>query len=506
MKRFRDILPFVALAFALLGGLWLHQWNIGTVPLGIFNDEASIGLNASMIERFQTDEFGRPWPLFFEAFGEYKNPLYIYGVSALLHVLPLSDVSLRGVSFLFFGITLTLWSLLALRVFRSPWTAVFTTAALAISPWLFTLSRVAFEAVSYVSIYVALLICIYLFFEKRRGGIAGGVVTGLLAGLAWYSYSTARLLIPLSILALFIAYLRRARRRSWFALALGLTAALIPALWLLATDPEVLLGRFSTLSYLYDPALSSWDKAGQFFGHYLGYFSPDFHLLNGDGNLRHHTGYGGMSYYGLYITMIAGVLLTLFRFRKASPFSVFMLLELFFAPLAASLTEGGHTIRVITMIIPIVYFSGINVDWLCLRVVNVTKHRLTLAATLFLFTVSLVAESRMFITQAMTVYPHISVRHFMTFGVQEAVQKVGQDNKTLLVVDPQLPEAEVISNYYSLVTDNGVYVTSLPESLSGSITVPYCYLKKKKHYDPAHTGEHSLPLDVRSSLSLTCHP
>src|SRR5439155_6585367 len=54
------------------------------------NDEASIAYNAWSIANFGTDEHGVAWPLFFKAFGEYKNPIYVYA-----DVIP---IKLMGVS------------------------------------------------------------------------------------------------------------------------------------------------------------------------------------------------------------------------------------------------------------------------------------------------------------------------------------------------------------------------------------------------------------------------
>ena len=47
-------------------------------PPGYYIDEASISYNAYVISQSGQDEFGRSWPLYFRAFGDYKNPVYLY--------------------------------------------------------------------------------------------------------------------------------------------------------------------------------------------------------------------------------------------------------------------------------------------------------------------------------------------------------------------------------------------------------------------------------------------
>lgn len=508
IRVFRQWLPTLALTLVLLFGLWLHQWQIGNVPLGLYSDEASIGLNASMIERFQTDEFGTPWPLFFQAFGEYKNPVYIYTSAALLHFLPLSDVALRGVSFLFFGAALTMWAVFALRVFASPWTAVWTTAALATVPWVFTLSRVSFEAISYVLLYISLLYCIHRWFIQRKPRFWMGLLLGVIAGIAWYTYSTARLLVPLLILNLAMVSLRRGTWRAWIGLALGGILLALPAILLLVYHPEVLLGRFESLTYINDPSLSPGDMVWQFVQNYGSYFSPDYQLFHGDPNLRHHTGVGGMVYYCLYMLLWIGVaryVVQVVRGKaKRTSLPTFMFIELFLAPVAASLTEADHTIRVITMIVPILYFTGFGIEWIRFRTSSVLY-----GVSILLASIVLVIEARTFLIHATTVYPYVSARSFYTFGLEKAVRNVAESGNTLLLVDPALVDALVVSNYYSLTSGNAVYVTTLPERyIESALNLPHCVLNKKKPYQPEAVAQHGkeLPLDVRSTLSLVCYP
>lgn len=505
MKRFLSkTLPILLLLFTLVLGLWMHQWNMGYVPLGLFSDEASIGLNAATIEQFQTDEFGHPWPIFFEAFGEYKNPIYIYATAGLLHYVPLSDVSLRGVSFLFFAAALTLWAWLLLHAFRSTWLALAGTVMLALTPWLFTLSRVSFEAISFVFLYISLLTAIFFFFDKQKGGFFRGLGVGLIAGIAWYSYTTARLLVPMTLLMSFLVYVGHAKHRTWVSTTLGFITTLIPAIYLYFHDPVVLFGRFTGLSFLYDPTLSNWDILKQFLQNYWSYFSPEFHLWFGDPNLRHHSGYGGMSTMIVYISMYAGILCALCNvsLSKRSQFKNLILLELLIAPVAASLTEPSHTIRVIHMIVPCIYIALYGVQTFRFHSANVIKILTPVLVFLILF------ETSGYINHTLRVYPHISVRHFLTFGLREAIHTIGEKGVTLLGVDPSIPDAEVISNYYSYVSGNPIFVTSIPESvILESSTQSFCYLKKRQPYSPMTIDERGLriPLDVRSSLQLTCY-
>ena len=47
-------------------------------PPGFFCDETSIGYNAYSVLMTGKDEHGIFLPVFFKAFGDYKNPVYVY--------------------------------------------------------------------------------------------------------------------------------------------------------------------------------------------------------------------------------------------------------------------------------------------------------------------------------------------------------------------------------------------------------------------------------------------
>lgn len=512
MRRLSRFLPHfwtLVLSLAVLAVLFLHQWNLGESPRGLFSDEASIGLNAYTMARYGTDEFGTATPLYFEAFGEYKNPVYIYALAGVLRFFPLSDVTVRGMSFLFFTGILVLWMILAHLLWKRRSILLFQILLLGLTPWLFTLSRVSFEAISFVFFYISFIICIFCLYKNKKYNLYSvflfSVLSVIFAGLAWYSYSTARLLIPWSVLSACILLLRR---HPWY-LPLGILGGfgltLLPAYSLLSSGETVLLGRFEQISYLFDPGRTAWETLRQFAQTYISYFSPDFHLWRGDMNLRHHAGPAGMASYLLYAGMWWGLGRTLVPGGKATNFDRWMMLELFMAPVAASLTEPGHAIRVISMIVPMLYFAG-----------NALGHLSTLAGEWkrplgILLLGVLLLEASFFFPYALGAYTQHSVRHFMTFGTEEAVRTAHGQGYPLLVIDRNLYEANVIASYYTEVLENQITITSgISELNIQDIKSPFCYLAKHRAYTsprelPRQDGI-AVPLDVRSSLRLTCFP
>src|ERR1043166_1964437 len=78
MQRRTRVLTIAAIAAGLLLALaWDYDDPLRTTP-GFFVDESSIAYNAWSIAQTGRGEHGITMPLYFPAFGEYKNPVYIY--------------------------------------------------------------------------------------------------------------------------------------------------------------------------------------------------------------------------------------------------------------------------------------------------------------------------------------------------------------------------------------------------------------------------------------------
>src|SRR3990170_4165978 len=75
--------------------LFARLFRINQIPPSLYWDEASIGYNAYALTTDGKDEWGSTWPLHFRAFGEFKLPVYIYSVFALVKLGGISDLAVR---------------------------------------------------------------------------------------------------------------------------------------------------------------------------------------------------------------------------------------------------------------------------------------------------------------------------------------------------------------------------------------------------------------------------
>jgi hypothetical protein len=340
-----------AAALALVGALIIARnlSGLDSAPLGAYVDETSIGYNAWAISTHAVDEHGAHLPLYFTAFGEYKNPVYIYTLSAVLRVLPLTVATERLPAALFGLLTCLFITLIAWRRSRSLPITLMALALAGMTPWLTVESRVGFEVISMVAAVSGALWCLSI--AQDGGRVGWYLAAGCLLAVAVFAYSTGRVAVALFVVALVIAECWHTRRRlgPWLVSLVPVAAAyaLLEA-WNLE-HPGALIARFDAISVAAGGAPPA-TVVGRFVGNYLTYFGPDFLFVHGDHRTRHATEFGGMLLWITLPLIVAGIA-SAWR-RRQQPFVRFVLIGALAAPVSAALTEEGvpHALRAAVML------------------------------------------------------------------------------------------------------------------------------------------------------------
>ena len=127
-----------ALAFAaVVGAIAVRNlMGLSTTPSGLYADEASIGYNAWSIAHFGVDEHGASLPLFFQAFGEWKNPVYTYALVPFVWLFGLTTAVVRTPAALFGIVTAIALAGFARRATGSKGVALATLLVAGATPWL----------------------------------------------------------------------------------------------------------------------------------------------------------------------------------------------------------------------------------------------------------------------------------------------------------------------------------------------------------------------------------
>jgi hypothetical protein len=327
-------------------------------PPGNYVDEASIGYNAWTIAHFGVDEHGVHFPLFFEAFGEYKNPVYVYGVAALVRFLPLTVAVERFPAALFGCVVVGFLTAAAWRLTGSRMITLGTLALTALTPWLVIESRVGFETISMVALLSGALWSL----AGRPPTARQFGTAGLLLAVAIYAYTTARLEILLIAMALALAW-GPAKVRGWWRALVPVAAGYLLLVVYALLNPGALTGRFASISIWADGAPLG-DVIDRFLTNYFAYFSPGFLFLQGDANPRQNTEIGGMLPWVMLPLLIAGVVVCWQRRRE--PLVRFLVAGILLAPIAAALTNNGtpHALRSSGMLPFVVVLAVLGADGL----------------------------------------------------------------------------------------------------------------------------------------------
>lgn len=419
----------------------IHTWKLDSIPKGLYVDESSIGLNAASVSETGYDEHGKYLPTYFEAFGEYKNPLYIYSTALIFKLAGISVFNLRLTSFIFFLLFLAGLFLLVKNLFRNNIVTLYSLLAGGTLPWFFNLSRMAFEVISQPAIIIFCLYFVYkTYCDNNKHIFLYPLITGLLIGLSVYSFTTARLLSFLLLLTIIMVYYKQIEGN--ITLLSGFFISIIPYLCFYLSDPSKLTNRFTMVTYIYDTRLTLIDKFSQFLNSYVSYLSPSYLFLKGDSSMRHHNAYGGELYIAVVVLSVIGLAWLFFR-RKHNHFSLFLLINLLLSPVAAALTTGDSSLRSILVGLYLLIFStyGINV-LISLQSKKAKLVSLTCLATLFVF------EVGGYLNDYFSVYPQKTVWAFESYDLPKSLQTALNQNPTDIIVSNQSNEPYAHLDFY----------------------------------------------------------
>lgn len=275
------------LVLIILCAAILRLYQLSENPPGFFADEAQAGFNAYRLLQDGRDEYSKPFPLFFQAYGDYRGPVQIYATIPFVWLLGLNEYTTRFPSALFGILTIPALFLLTRELFfhrpdRNR-IALFCAWLLAISPWHAHLSRSTSEGQFYVLMTVAGTAGILKTLRRQHAYRLWFTVGVICFSLIPYSYFPGRIFIPAFCTLLGILVLGafgRTTVRLLPGIAIGLLL-LLPFFRLMQTPAG--WARFEAVSIF-----ASEEKgqiASHIFHNYLSHFSVDFLFAKGDAGM-----------------------------------------------------------------------------------------------------------------------------------------------------------------------------------------------------------------------------
>lgn len=374
----RHRLTIVLLGLVLLSALYIK--GVGSNPPGFYLDESSIGYNAHTIATTGRDEYGNSWPLYFHAFGEYKNPTYVYLLAALYRLTGPSILVARALS-VAMGLSAAFFlGLLAWQMTRQRSISVIVGVIALFTPWFFELSRLVVEVAMYPLALALFLLVLHRASTKASWPQLHIIALALTLGLLTYTYSIGRLLAPLLAVGLLFFLTRKrvvAILETWVLYAL----TLIPLLIFNQRHPGALLTKFRWATYI-TPGITPPQIVSEFVKHYLINLSPWRLILTGDSHQVSHIPSMGSLLIAPALVMAGGIVIVLRRHRR-EPWWRFILYGVLVAIIPASLTRDQFpSLRLIAVPIFLFVLSVPAFAWLLDASAKSLMRRVLLAVVL----------------------------------------------------------------------------------------------------------------------------
>jgi len=342
----------------------LYVAGIRHNPPGYYIDESSISFNAHLIAHTGKDEHGESLPLFFRAFGEYKNPVYIYLLAAVYRITGPSPTTARLLSALLLYLASLAIGLLAWRLSGRREVALIILLTALLTPCFFELSRVVLEVAVYPLIVALFLLNLHRVSKLSRWSWLDASVIALLLALLTYSYSIGRLFAPLLAMGL-LFFLARVKLHSIGRVWLLYALLLVPLFVFNWRHPNALTGRFQIITY--STADSTYPQlVWEFVKHYVDNFNPWRMVVKGDPNNRQIAAIYGLGQI-LAATFALAVfgLVIIWRERRSDPWWRFVVYGLAMCAMPASLTKDYfHILRLAPMPVFIVVLCVPAFGWL----------------------------------------------------------------------------------------------------------------------------------------------
>jgi len=322
--------------------------DLGELPPGLFVDEAFTGYDAYSLSRTARDMWGNRLPIFFMSWGDYNSGLYRYLTVPWVATMGLTEAAVRAAAALAGVLTILVAFALGRRLFSTR-VGLVAAALLAVSPWHLQFSRIGFRGIL-LPLFLSLGVLLFdVAIERKRWW---PILAAVVFGVALYTYSPARVIVPVMFVVLFLLYRSRMEwsRRNAVAMFAVLFVLSVP---LIATT----LGgegqqRYAIMS-VFNPetggGVDAASTASLIVRNYVSHFSARFLLTAGDANLRHSPAGIGQLNWGTFALLLTGLV---FAARQRSRSYLLLIIWMLVAPLPDSFTTDNvpNALRSIAML------------------------------------------------------------------------------------------------------------------------------------------------------------
>jgi 4-amino-4-deoxy-L-arabinose transferase-like glycosyltransferase len=396
-----------------------------------YGDEVAIAYNAYSILKTGKDEFGEVLPLQFRSWGDQKNPVYIYTVSAFQLFLGMNIFSVRLPSALSGILAVLLTYLITKQIIKitddstpkktQDLIASLSALLLAVNPWHLHISRGGYEANMALTLGLAGLYYLLKWYQENAKFFHKYIIIStIFFTLAMYTYYTSKMFIPLMVSSFWAWFIIIALTKSQQKIAINHIKhfLLFSFIIILTSVPYIYLAlfssgqaRFSSINIFANPEVATrviaersfWqgpDWLGKFvinkpvmwardFTYYfLDNLSVQYWYIFGDSTLRYTIGNHGVFYTLELPFFLLGLC---FMFAKNKKMLLILTLWIIISVLPTALVGKAYALRSLALLpIPVIFVAyGLVHAWLNLSQFSIIKKIYSpVIASLFLLSIT----------------------------------------------------------------------------------------------------------------------
>ena len=355
------------LALILIIAFLLRFYSISTIPSGFTPDEASFGYDAYSILKTGKDQWGHPFPMVLESFGDYKSPVYAYLSIPFVWILGLTKLAVRLPNALLGTLAVLATYLLTLEIFKKieserlnvQFPAITAAFLLAISPWHIMMSRGAFEA-NLTTFFLPLSL---YFFIRGLKNSKYFIFASIIAGINIFTYHSAKLITPLIFIFAIVIFRKEIFKNiNIYYYISGFVILLFSVLFLVSMRSgsatriynvsifksslmEAFSDRSKAINSGMDPVsarvIFNKYQAGfrHFMVNYISYFSPQYYFSQGPAEATYGMIPGRGVIYWFEFPLILSFVVFLIK-NKPSKYLSVILFWFFVSPVPAAMSQG----------------------------------------------------------------------------------------------------------------------------------------------------------------------
>lgn len=446
------LVAWIVAAIMLAGGIFIRGWDLEHNPPGLWQDEASTGVDAHLLWKTGRDRAGDFLPVISRSFGDYPLALYRYLTAPIMGLLGVTIAHQRWVSALS-GISLLLSMLVFARLTLGMRVALCALLSGVLTPTWIHFSRYGSEAMLLPATLMAGLALFEVARRSQRWWIAW-VAAFVLAASA-YTYHAVKLFLPLWMVPFLwyqwplVRVLWREQRRHVIGPAAVFALSVLPSMIMALTPEGMARGR----------TVAAWEHAQgadlyRAIAHnYLAYFEPTMLFLHGGPAVAQSIpGVGIWSLLDLPL-MIVGLVVAVRRFAEHRAYGL-VLAWFVLGPVPGGITFEAHNIgRVIGWLPAPQIISGIGMAavvgwvWSAWRSGRVVPALAGLAVAVGLvagWSATALLMGRLTLVR----YPRTTERDWQ-FEVSRALLCAkGQRNGRAIVLSPSFPAPEIFALFH----------------------------------------------------------